>query len=140
MKFEQELTRFTAILLSTQIVHLVWLTTDVVFGLDIFTGYLKLAVIAVDFIELPALGSGILLGIVASRKNKWELIGVALLATQPIHIFWITDDVIFETLIGGGFVAMPFAFIVAAIAIDYLEIPVIINTLWKWVKIKEMKK
>lgn len=97
--------------------------------------------IVVDYIEIPALVSGItyylfslLRGEVYSRRNILFLI---LLGTQVVHIFWITDEIVYESLLGNDLVALPVYFAWIAILIDYLEIPVMVDLFHKTFRVKK---
>jgi hypothetical protein len=56
------------------------------------------------------------------------------LAIQSIHIFWITDDVVYATFVGSDLIYMPEYFAWIAILIDYLELPVIYDLLKRIVR------
>lgn len=124
-----------AVLFSLQIIHLIWLTSDVVwmrlfgYGLLNLTGVFEWFVILVDFTEIPALISTSLVYINFLRKkftwkNVWFLF---FLNVQLIHIFWITDEFVVQQFTNP--IGMPVWVAWIAIFIDYLELPVIIETL-----------
>lgn len=126
---------FAAVLFSLQIIHLIWLTSDVVwmrlfgYGLLNLTGAFEWFVILVDFTEIPALISTSLVYINFLRKkfswkNVWFLF---FLNIQLIHIFWITDEFVVQQFTNPIGIPVWVAWI--AIFIDYLELPVIIETL-----------
>jgi hypothetical protein len=48
-----------------------------------------------------------------------------------LHIFWITDEVVVAQLTGEALVMMPMWLSWVAIFIDYLELPVIYDTIKK---------
>lgn len=106
------------------------MTTHVValraFGQSFFnpSQNLELALIFVDYIEIPALLGASLLYVRDIIKNGLtfkSLLFLFLINSQYLHIFWITD----ELILGG---ALPIWFSWIAISIDYLELPVIIDT------------
>ena len=122
-------------LLSLQIIHLYWLTADVVFfrifGESFFEidGLFKILIIFIDYLEIPALVSGSLIYINALRKNKSikNLLFLIFLNSQWLHIFWITDEFVVEELTQGG-VVWPVWLVWMAIVIDYFELPVIYDS------------
>lgn len=123
-----------------QLVHLYWLTTHVVFlrafGISLWdpSSVLQNILILVDYTEIPALISVSLIYINDLRKkfnlkSVWFLI---FLNSQWLHIFWITDEFAEAALTGtGGGTILPVWLAWVAIAIDYLELPVIYDTMKK---------
>jgi hypothetical protein len=96
--------------------------------------------IVVDYVEIPALVSGITFYLFSiykggpdSRKN---VIFLVLLAIQVVHIFWITDEIVYESLLGNDLIKIPLYLTWIAILIDYLEIPVMVDLFYKTFKIK----
>ena len=61
-----------------------------------------------------------------------------MLLVQVIHIFWITDNVVYIVFFKSSFVEIPFILAWIAILIDYLELPVIADLFYKVIK-KERK-
>ena len=131
-------------LISLQLIHLYWLTADVV--IQHITGEsalglsrsspLFLIVIGIDYIEIPALVAGLTyyaLGIYKHQKDAAKnALFLAMLAVQVFHIFWITDEVVYSTLVGSDSgVEVPYYAAWVAILIDYLEIPVIIDLFYR---------
>jgi hypothetical protein len=99
--------------------------------------------IVVDYVEIPALVSGITFYLFSifkheahSRKN---IIFLILLAIQIIHIFWITDEVLYESLLDSDLVKFPVYLAWTAILIDYMEVPVMIDLFYKVFKAKKNK-
>jgi hypothetical protein len=137
--------KITFILISLQIIHLYWLTTDVVlqkiFGQSFFLvprNLLPLFVV-IDYIEIPALVSGIIFYIYSIRSDedsKKSYLFLGLLGVQVIHIFWITDDVVYSSFFNSSFVQIPSLLSWIAILIDYLELPVIGDLFYKIIKKK----
>jgi hypothetical protein len=139
--------KISFILISLQILHLYWLTTDVVIyrltGIDYFielSDFILLFII-IDYIEIPALVSGIIyyfFALIYDKKEKEKRIKntvlLILLAIQSIHIFWITDEIVYSTFVGSDLIYMPEYFAWIAILIDYLELPVIYDLLKRIVK------
>lgn len=145
-KYESLNLKITFILISLQILHLYWLTADVVLQRIAGESYLGLPrillplFIIVDYVEIPALVSGITFYLFSifkrgshSRKN---VVFLLLLAIQVVHIFWITDEVVYESLLDNDLVVFPAYAAWTAILIDYLEIPVMVDLFYKTFKIK----
>jgi hypothetical protein len=138
--------KITFILISLQLLHLYWLTTDVVlqkiFGQSFFLvpkNLLPLFVV-IDYIEIPALVSGIIFYIYSIRSreegSKRSYLFLGLLGVQVIHIFWITDDVVYSSFFKSSFVEIPSLLAWIAILIDYLELPIIGDLFYKIIKKK----
>ncbi|MEK7575299.1 MAG: hypothetical protein AAB511_03665 [Patescibacteria group bacterium] len=133
-------TGLAAGLFLLQLVHLYWLTTHVVFwklfGVSLFdlTGVWQFLMIIVDYTEIPAI---ILTSIVyinefrEDRKMK-SLLYLLFLNSQWLHIFWITDEFVMTQFTGAALVVMPVWLSWLAIGIDYLELPVIYDTIKKF--------
>ncbi len=127
----------TALLFVWQLVHLYWLATDIlapqIFGKSFWPGSpgWNLLLALVDYTEIPALISATLLYINEIRQGKktkgW--IFVILLNSQWLHLFWITDEFVVGTISGGSKIPLPAWLAIVAILIDYLEVPVIYDTL-----------
>jgi hypothetical protein len=121
-----------------QIVHLVWLTgqplVEKATGNPLFTlgGPAKWAIVLVDYTEIPALLSVSLIYVNELRKsfNLKSLAFLLFLNSQYLHIFWITDEFVVSTNSGAATV-LPAWLAWIAILIDYLELPVILDTLRK---------
>jgi hypothetical protein len=113
-----------------QLVHLYWLTTSVVWhkltGISHFepTGIFGILILLVDYTEIPALIATSLLYI-----NDYSLIYLVLLNSQWIHLFWITDEYIIEKFFNIPGIGIPILLAWIAILIDYLELPVIYDTI-----------
>ena len=123
-----------------QIFHLYWLLTDVVlqrltgrsfFGEGTAAHVVALTSVIADYLEVPTLVSASLLYVNELRRGfSWKALGfLVMLNTQWLHIFWITDEVVVQYFAGP--VAPQWAPILAwiAILIDFLELPVIFDTL-----------
>jgi len=145
-KYESLNLKITFILISLQILHLYWLTADVVLQRIAGESYLGLPrillplFIVVDYAEIPALVSGITFYLFSifkrgshSRKN---VVFLLLLAIQVVHIFWITDEIVYESLLDNDLVIFPVYAAWTAILIDYLEIPVMVDLFYKTFRIK----
>jgi hypothetical protein len=99
--------------------------------------------IIIDYIEIPALVSGIIyyfFNLIYNKKEKEKekriknTIFLILLAIQSIHIFWITDDIVYSTFVGADLIEIPEYLVWIAILIDYLELPVIYDLLKRIIK------
>jgi hypothetical protein len=145
-KYESLNLKITFILISLQILHLYWLTADVVLQRIAGESYLGLPrillplFIIVDYVEIPALVSGITFYLFSIFKRKSHsrknVVFLLLLAIQVVHIFWITDEVVYESLLDNDLVIFPVYAAWTAILIDYLEIPVMVDLFYKTFKIK----
>jgi hypothetical protein len=147
LRYQNISLKISFILISLQLLHLYWLTTDVVIyrltGIDYFVGLSDfiLLFIIIDYIEIPALVSGIIyyfFAIIFDKSEKEKRIKntvlLILLSIQSIHIFWITDEVVYSTFVGSDLIYMPEYFAWIAILIDYLELPVIYDLLKRIVR------
>ena len=135
---------FAAFLFSIQVIHLAWLTTNVVipriFDLaPLITSYLFDTIIAVvDYTEIPAIiaTSLVYLRSYKSRPNKKDAFYLFFLNVQWLHIFWITDEIVirsfgYHSLVSGWDPSAAWL----AIIIDYLELPVIFETIRRAAKV-----
>lgn len=128
-----------AFLFSWQLVHLAWLTLNVVFFRifgQIFwqTGPLWDIIISlVDYTEIPALVLGSIFYLSELKKEfKWKnVFFLIFLNSQWLHLFWITDEVVVAQFTGEALVLLPIWLSWFAILIDYLELPVIYDTVKK---------
>jgi hypothetical protein len=137
----------TAGLFLLQLVHLFWLTTHAVwhrlFGYSLFNPgeIYELIIIFVDYTEIPALLATSLLYVNELRKqwywkNFWYLL---LINSQWLHLFWITDEFVIEQFMGHSTVILPVWLAWVAILIDYLELPVIYDTIKKFLRFSKSK-
>ncbi len=119
-----------------QIVHLVWLSFSVVaprlFGVTPFefSDLAEKILVFVDYTEIPALVS-VSLVYINELRQKVEVKSVVYLIflnAQWLHIFWITDEFVEFSFNSTGTI-LPLSFAALAIAIDYLEVPVMVDTL-----------
>jgi hypothetical protein len=122
-----------------QIAHLFWLGGEVMatrlFGYPLFdfSGLSQTAILVVDYLEIPAIFTMTLVYVDAWRRGaKWNAtLMLILLHSQWLHIFWITDEYIVDTFSANGQTVLPVWLAWTAILIDYLEVPVIIDTMKK---------
>lgn len=128
-------------LFTTQIVHLVWLTGNAVsprlFDFQFFNveGVTQTLIAVVDYLEIPAIISTSLLYILDFRKGfSWKpLLMLFFINSQWLHLFWITDEVVIAAFTGEP-ESWPVWLAWVAILIDYLELPVIYDTLRQFFK------
>ncbi len=124
-----------------QLVHLSWLSADVVAQRLTGESYwepaelVRFLILIVDYTEIPALITTSLIYINELRRGwSWRsLIFLLFLNSQWFHIFWITDEFVVAEFGGAGGSALPGWLAWAAILIDYLELPVIVDTLRRFV-------
>lgn len=90
--------------------------------------------IVVDYTEIPAiiLTSLVYVNEFREKRNAKSIFYLFFLNSQWLHIFWITDEFVITQFTGATFVMMPVWLSWLAIAIDYLELPVIYDTLKKF--------
>jgi len=136
-KYENLNLKIAFVLISLQLVHLYWLTADVVvkritgnsaFGLS-QSNPLFIFFIVIDYIEIPGLVAGMTYYALSAYKRQSTVknsLLLAMLVVQVFHIFWITDEVVYSTFFeSSSVVEMPYYAAWVAILIDYLELPVI---------------
>ena len=126
-----------AALFLLQVAHLTWLTGQVVVarltGEALFTleGPLRWLLVLVDYTAVPAL-LGVSLVYLNELRQRWDwrpLTLLVLLNAQWLHIFWITDEFVASSFEQSSTSALPSWLAWVAILIDYLELPVIYDTL-----------
>lgn len=125
-----------------QIIHLIWLFGEVVwfkmFGSPLFAleGVWKAIIILVDYTEIPAIITTSLVYINEIRKRQnfksWAML--VFINSQWIHLLWLTDEFVVEAIRGESLVLLPLWLAWVAVLIDYLELPVIVDTLSKFFK------
>jgi hypothetical protein len=128
-------------LFALQVVHLVWLTLDVVwlrlFGSQLIelSAWFQWVVVMVDYTEIPALVSVSLVYIHELRTTfSWKkVLYLFFLNIQVLHMFWITDEFVVTTFTSAT-PLMPAWLAWIAILIDYLEVPVMIDTLKRFLR------
>ena len=131
-----------AFLFVLQLVHLYWLGADVIAVRLVDRSYwdpsaaVEWAIFFVDYTEIPALLSVSLVYVNELRKGARlkPLLMLAFLNSQWLHIFWITDEFVVNKFAGTATAtSLPAGLAWAAILIDYLELPVIYDTLKRMV-------
>ncbi len=136
--------RFAVLLFLLQLVHLFWLTGNVVLfrllGISIFPPQLDWILAVIDYTEIPALISVSMIYIneIIIRKNRTKAwIYLLLLNSQWLHLLWITDEVVLSTFTGHSIISIPIWLAWIAILIDYLELPVMYDTAMKMLRLKK---
>lgn len=120
-------------LFSLQVLHLFWLFAHIILpklgGPDLFIhfSFLHWPLVLIDYTEIPAIVTTSVLYINEIRKksNIKSWLFLIFLNIQWIHLFWITDEFVVKNFVFSGVAWW------TAIAIDYLELPVIIDTISK---------
>jgi hypothetical protein len=145
-------TGIAAGLFVLQLVHLTWLGLHVIAlkltGTSLWTPspFWENIIILVDYTEIPALITTSLVYINELRKGfkfkpAWYLFSLAI---QLLHMFWITDTFVLQRFQGAGAgVLLPEWLAWIAILIDYLEVPIVIETFKKFfaaLNQKDLKK
>lgn len=129
-------TVIVAALFVWQLAHLYWLTADVVLFRLIGYGFfhpnevLKYLIIFADYMEIPALITGTILYIGLMRKESHgkNFLYLVLINSQWLHLYWLTDEFVVQKFATGSLVYLPVWLAWTAIFIDYLEFPVILDT------------
>ena len=119
-----------SVLFMLQVTHLAWMGADPVASrldghpLLSLHGVLQWLIVAVDYTEIPALIAVSLVYVNELRRGfSWRpLLFLVFLNSQWLHIFWITDEYVADGSLPAGLAWV-------AILIDYLELPVIFDTL-----------
>lgn len=136
----------TGSLFILQLVHLYWLTAHVValrlWGLSFspLAPAWQLVIALVDYTEIPALLGASLVYVHQLRqpqtlRSRWiTILFLVFLNIQWLHLFWITDEVVLEQFTGNSAIALPIWLSWLAIGIDYLELPVIIDTIRRFLQ------
>ncbi len=128
----------SSFLFILQLVHLYWLGAHVISLRILNRGFFEVnqfwqyVIIIVDYAEIPALLSTSLLYIYELRKRFTlkNLVFLVFLNSQWIHLFWITDEFVVQQFT--NVLILPYWLAWIAIGIDYLEVPVIIDTVHKF--------
>ncbi len=135
--------RFATALFLLQLVHLFWLTGNVVlvrlFDLNLFPHQLDWLLALIDYIEIPTLISVSLIYIndlMLGKNSVKAWLYLIILNSQWLHLFWITDEVIIQNFTGQTAIVIPAWLAWIAILIDYLELPVMWDTAKKALRSK----
>jgi hypothetical protein len=127
-----------SVLFMLQLVHLYWLGAEPI-SLRLVdesffspSGLPQYLIFFIDYTEIPALIAVSLVYINELRPGlSWRpTLFLLFLNSQWLHIFWITDEYVSNELAGeAAATSMPAWLAWVAILIDYLELPVIYDTL-----------
>lgn len=127
-----------------QIIHLIWLFGEVIWfkltGTPLFTltGVWKTIIILVDYTEIPAIISTSFVYIHDIRTKRgikpWAYL--LFINSQWLHLFWITDEFVIDAFTTHTAI-LPIWLAWVAIFIDYLELPVIVDTIQKFIQSAE---
>ena len=136
-RYEEASTKVAFFLIALQLIHLVWLTTDIVLvkllpdQVPLFPKALEPVQAAIDYLEIPGLFAAITIYVMGmARSGKVPLknaLFTAMLLVQFVHLFWITDEVVYEILLNSNLIDLPDSVAWVAILIDYLELPVMFD-------------
>lgn len=106
-----------------------------IFGFSLWdpTTLLQNILIVIDYTEIPAIITTSLVYINDLRKKFTikSLLLLVFLDIQILHIFWITDEFVMEQFSTKAVTVLPIWLAWIAILIDYLELPVIFETIGK---------
>lgn len=146
-RYENLSLKITFVLIALQLIHLYWLATDVILVKLIGESWFPFPhippplFVVIDYLEIPALFSGMVVYALLLRKNGEHFYKnaafMAILAMQAFHLFWITDEVVYETLFNVVPIALPIWLVWIAILVDYLELPIIWDLFRKVIKKKK---
>lgn len=123
-----------------QLLHLYWLTVHVIaerlFGMSYFElqGFWEFLIVLVDYTEIPAIIAVSLVYIyeLSKKLNGKSVLFLLFINSQWLHLLWITDEFIIEQFAQTGIILFPLWLVWTAILIDYLELPVIFDTMKKF--------
>jgi len=149
-KYTEQNVLITTVLFMTQFAHLTWMALFVIAGrlsghpLWEPNSFWKSALIIFDYFEIPALLASSLLYISMIRKNentKMATRYLVFLNLQWLHLFWITDEFVVGRFTGATArtTVLPVWLAWIAILIDFLEVPVMIDTTRRSIKILRAK-
>ena len=133
----------TAGLFLFQLVHLYWMTTNIVFfrlfGHPFWdpSTFWNSVIALVDYTEIPAIITSTILYVHQFRKGMRvrSVLFIFLINSQWLHLFWITDEVVYNMITGAVLIPLPMWLSWLAIAVDYLELPVIFDTIRNSIKL-----
>ena len=122
-----------------QLVHLYWMGADII-GLRLFGHEFwdvgragNIFISLVDYTEIPAIiiTSIFYIHELQLKFNWRSIFYLFLINSQWLHLFWITDEIVYAQFTGTAAVILPVWLSWTAILIDYLELPVIYDTIKK---------
>ncbi len=131
-----------------QIFHLLWLLAEViwakVFGSPLFSLHdaPKAFIILIDYTEIPAIltTSAVYLNEIRKSFNWKSLMYFLFINSQWLHLFWITDEFVIDAFVHDAPLLLPAWLAWIAILIDYLELPVIYDTLKRFAQSLKQNK
>lgn len=149
-KYTEQNVLVATALFFTQIAHLIWLALFVIAirltGEPVWepSTFWEALLIIFDYFEIPALLAATLLygGMISQGKQvRRAWLYILFVNLQYLHIFWITDEFVVDTFTGAEARAtiLPAWLAWAAILVDYLEVPVIIDTTRRSIRILKNK-
>ncbi len=120
-----------------QLFHLYWLFTDVILkritgqSYFLFPPQGLFIYVLIDYLEIPTHLSAMVLYFYEFRQGvrARSLFFFLLLQLHWVHLVWITDDVVVRDLTQHSLIAWGSIAAWIAIAIDYLEVPIIVDRL-----------
>jgi len=120
-----------------QLFHLYWLFTDVILkritgqSYFLFPPQGLFIYVLIDYLEIPTHLSAMILYFYEFRQGvrARSLFFFLLLQLHWVHLVWITDDVVVRDLTQHSLIAWGSIAAWIAIAIDYLEVPIIVDRL-----------
>lgn len=134
-KYENLNLKVTFVLIALQLIHLYWLASDIILVKLVGISWFPFPdipaplFVAIDYLEIPALFSGMVVYAVLIRKKgehiHKNILFMTILAVQAFHLFWITDEVVYDALFNVVPIALPIWLVWVAILVDYLELPII---------------
>ncbi|MBI2246956.1 MAG: VIT1/CCC1 transporter family protein [Armatimonadetes bacterium] len=136
------------VLFLLQAFHLYWLFTDVILerllgqSYFLFPRELWPIYVLIDYTEIPAIitTSAVYLHSLGKRNTLQAWLALFALNIQWLHLFWITDEIVVENLRGAALVGLPAWLAWIAILIDYLEVPVMVDTVRRLIReIRELR-
>ena len=148
-KYTEQNVLIATALFFTQIAHLVWLGLFVIAGR--LTGeplwepseFWQTLLIIFDYFEIPALIAATLLyaSLIRQGQNvRKAWLYILFVNLQYLHIFWITDEFIVGVFTGAASgTILPAWLAWIAILVDYRELPVIVDTTRRSLKILKSK-
>ena len=123
------LIKISFILMSLQIIHLVWLTCNVTLPMFNFNDLIfsegSFLFVSIDYLEIPSLiitCTSYLFIIFRERHKPKNILYFSMLALQFLHIFWITDEFIVNYLYD-----LPIYLLVFVVFIDYSELFILLD-------------
>jgi hypothetical protein len=129
-KWEHLGLKVTFVLIGLQVIHLFWLTHWVLFQTQV-DNIPDILFVWIDFLEIPALVTGIVFYGTQIFVAKRNAIYLSFLAVQILHIAWISDEFVIQSFAFHSVSILTYI----AIVIDYLELFVVYD-LWKRLRSK----